>query len=118
MTDIDLKDLEALLDAEKTQLEEELQTRGQRREGGGWQGASSEFKTGTADENEVADQIEELATNVPLVEELEARHREVVAALKRLEDGAFGKCEVCGIDIPKKRLEANAAATTCIGHAA
>jgi RNA polymerase-binding transcription factor DksA len=115
MTDIDLTDMRALLDAEKTQLEEELSEHGQpTKDAHGWHGASSGFKTGTADENEVADQIEELTSNVPLVEELEARRREVLAALKRIEDGTFGKCAVCGKDIPKKRLEVNAAATTCV----
>jgi DnaK suppressor protein len=117
-TEVDLKDMQALLDAEKTQLEEELSEHGRPTgDAHGWHGSSSGFKTGTADENEVADQIEELASNVPLVEELEARHREVLAALKRIESGTFGICEVCGKPIPKKRLMANPAAITCIGCA-
>lgn len=31
---------------------------------------------------------------------------EVQAALKRIEDGTYGKCVVCGRPIPEKRLEA------------
>ena len=31
---------------------------------------------------------------------------EVRAALKRIEDGTYGKCVVCGRPIPEKRLEA------------
>jgi DnaK suppressor protein len=30
----------------------------------------------------------------------------VQAALKRIEDGTYGKCIVCGRPIPEKRLEA------------
>jgi len=115
MTHIDLDDMQALLAAEKDQLEEELQSHG-RKTGSDWQGSSTEVKASSADFTEIADQIEELATNVPIVEELEKRYREVNAALDRIEKGAYGKCEVCEKEIPKDRLEANPAATTCIEH--
>lgn len=116
MTHVDLDDMQALLVAEKDQLEEELASHG-RKTGGDWQGSSTEVKASSADFTEIADQIEELATNVPIVEELEKRYREVTAALKRIDDGNYGKCEVCGKEIPADRLEANPAATTCIEHA-
>ena len=31
---------------------------------------------------------------------------EIEAALKRIDDGTYGKCESCGNDIPEERLEA------------
>ena len=117
MTHLDIDDMRALLDAEKAQLEEELASHGKKTPGGDWQGSSSEIKTSGADFTEVADQIEELATNVPLVEELELRYRDINDALKRIADGKFGACEVCGEEIPEDRLEANPAAKTCIEHA-
>ena len=39
---------------------------------------------------------------------------DVIAAIKRLDDGAYGTCERCGCDIPVKRLEAVPAANLCI----
>lgn len=39
---------------------------------------------------------------------------EVRAALKRIEDGTYGKCVVCGQDIPEKRLEAIPWAARCV----
>lgn len=39
---------------------------------------------------------------------------EVEAALKRIEDGTYGKCIVCGDAIPEKRLEAIPWASRCI----
>jgi len=117
MTHVDLDDMQALLVAEKDQLEEELESRGRKVDGNDWQGSSSELKASLADQTEIADQIEELATNVPLVEELERRYRDVNSALERIEKGNFGTCEVCGKEIPKDRLEANPAAKTCIEHA-
>lgn len=40
---------------------------------------------------------------------------EVEKALKRIEDGTYGKCVSCGKDIPHERLEALPDAKTCIG---
>jgi DnaK suppressor protein len=41
--------------------------------------------------------------------------REVVSALKKIDEGAFGACERCGEDIAEKRLEALPFARYCIG---
>ncbi|MGB6408047.1 MAG: TraR/DksA C4-type zinc finger protein [Planococcus donghaensis] len=39
------------------------------------------------------------------------------AALAAIEEGTYGKCAVCGKDIPFERLEALPTALTCIDHA-
>lgn len=111
-----MNDLRAALEAESDSLGEELAAHG-KLSGGDWQGASSEQKGIEADPIDAADQIEELVTNVPLVEELEKRMHEVKDALERMEKGAYGNCEVCGAEIPMKRLAANPAAKTCVAHA-
>jgi DnaK suppressor protein len=41
--------------------------------------------------------------------------RDVVSALQKIDDGAFGACERCGEDIAEKRLEALPFARYCIG---
>lgn len=38
-------------------------------------------------------------------------------ALRRLDEGAYGQCEVCGAPIPADRLTARPTARTCIGCA-
>lgn len=114
----DLEELRGALEAEKDSLEEDLASHGRvQNDAGDWQGASVGFEGEEADPNDVADQIEELATNVPLVEELEERHTEVDEALERMDSGTYGVCEECGEEIPLERLEANPAARTCIAHA-
>ena len=113
-----LEELRGALEAEKDSLEEELASHGRvQNDTGDWQGASSGFEGEEADPLDVADQIEELATNVPLVEELEARHHDVEDALEKIDNGTYGACEDCGEEIPLDRLEANPAARTCIAHA-
>ncbi|HUU69106.1 MAG TPA: TraR/DksA C4-type zinc finger protein [Planctomycetota bacterium] len=41
--------------------------------------------------------------------------REVIAALKRMEDGTFGTCTACGKKIAARRLRAIAYARMCVG---
>jgi RNA polymerase-binding transcription factor DksA len=40
--------------------------------------------------------------------------REIAAALERIKDGSFGKCETCEGNIPKERLRAIAYARLCV----
>lgn len=49
-----------------------------------------------------------------ILEQHQADLVEVEQAFKRLEDGAYGKCEACGKDIPKERLDARPAARFCL----
>ncbi|WP_345982021.1 TraR/DksA C4-type zinc finger protein [Streptomyces sp. DSS69] len=42
---------------------------------------------------------------------------ELDLAVERLENGDYGRCEVCGELIPAARLEVRPAATTCVGCA-
>ena|ERR1700722_12255558 len=113
----EIEELRGALEAEKDSLEEELASYGRvMNDSGDWQGASIGFEGEEADPIDAADQIEELATNVPLVEELEERHKAVEDALEKVDNGTYGSCEECGEDIPLERLEANPAARTCIAH--
>lgn len=41
---------------------------------------------------------------------------EVRRALAKLEEGTYGRCDVCGQAIGEGRLEARPWAVTCIGH--
>jgi RNA polymerase-binding transcription factor DksA len=115
---VELEELRSALEIEKENLEEELAAHGRiQTDTGDWQGASVGFEGEESDPNDVADQIEELATNVPLVEELEDKHRDVADALEKMDEGVYGLCEVCNESIPLDRLKANPSARTDIEHA-
>lgn len=114
----DMEELREQLEIQKADLEEELASHGRvQSETGDWQGASVGFEGEEADPNDVADQIEELATNVPLVEELESKHLDVVEALERMDSGTYGICEASGEPIPLDRLKANPSARTLLEYA-
>lgn len=113
-----MMELRESLEAELADLKEELSAHGRSvGDDGDWEGSSNEGDDIESDPVDAADQIEELATNVPLVEELEDRYEEVEEALERMDHGAYGICEACGEPIPVERLKANPAAATCIKHA-
>ena len=70
----------------------------------------------SADENELADKLEELEDNEGILDQLEKQLEDVNNALERIEKGNYGICEVSGEPIEKERLMANPAAKTCMKH--
>lgn len=82
-----------------------------------WEPVPENIDTMLADKNEAADAIEEYEENTAVLRELEIRYNNVKRALKKIDDGTYGTCEVGGEPIDIKRLEANSAALTCIEHA-
>ena len=113
LTEEQLEELRAALDAEATALEEQLAEHG-KKVGGDWQGTPKGFEAEGGEAEDAADRFEELATNVPLVEELESRLKDVKDALKKMDAGTYGICEHTGEEIPFKRLEVNPAARTIV----
>jgi len=74
------------------------------------------FEDMGADEDDNAQEVDQYQTNASREEVLETRLSEVRAALKRIEEGTYGKCSE-GDDIPLDRLEAYPEASTCADHA-
>jgi RNA polymerase-binding transcription factor DksA len=106
-----LQELKKLLEVERESVLAELNEHGTQK-GGDWQGASATPEGQEADPIDAADQIEELAVNVPLVETLEKRLLDVDDALMKIGKGGYGICEESGEPIPHERLFANPAART------
>ena len=52
-----------------------------------------------------------------IIEQLQKHKSAIDAALSRIEDGTYGKCERCGEDIPFERLEARPTSTLCMSCA-
>jgi RNA polymerase-binding transcription factor DksA len=56
--------------------------------------------------------------DLSILEQVEAELADIEHALRRLDDGTYGTCEVCGKVIPDDRLEAMPAARLCLEHQA
>ncbi len=81
-----------------------------------WEAKPADFNTDSADDTELGDKIEEFEENTAVLKNLEIKYNDIKAALSKIENNTFGKCEVCGNDIEEDRLQANPAARTCKAH--
>ena len=108
--------LKQKLEQERSQLEEELSTVGERDPDNpdDWVPVSPDMDISGADDGERADAYEAFGENAGVLDSLEIRYTNVKNALMRMEDGTYGVCAICGEDIEEERLEANPAAATCI----
>lgn len=56
----------------------------------------------------------ERLNKIGVADALEAKLKDVLRALEKLEEGTYGECDSCGDRIPTERLEARPATTLCI----
>jgi len=59
---------------------------------------------------DIASETFEREKDLSILESLEYELRELEAAVRRVDDGAYGTCEACGGPIPEERLEVQPAA--------
>ena len=78
--------------------------------------ATPDSVVGEADPNVEADSVEEWNERRATLAHLETRYNNIKRALKKIEDGTYGVCEVSQEPIEAERLAANPAARTCIAH--
>lgn len=69
-----------------------------------------------ADPNLEADRVEDWNERRAILAQLETRYNNIRRALKKIDDGTYGTCEISGNPIEPARLEANPAARTCAAH--
>jgi RNA polymerase-binding transcription factor DksA len=98
-----LAQIRAALEAERAELTTQIEEHG-----------GVDFDENFADSGQVA---AEQGEHRALVGRLEETLADVDRALAKLDDGTYGKCEVCGEDIADARLEALPASRYCINHA-
>jgi RNA polymerase-binding transcription factor DksA len=103
------------LEDEKKLLEGELGSIGRlNTETNEWEAVPPEGVVGgEADENDLADKAENYEERSSTLRVLNGRLDDIKKALSKMENGSYGKCEVCGMQIEEARLEANPSAQTC-----
>jgi DnaK suppressor protein len=79
---------------------------------------SSELSTYDQHPGDMGSETFEREKDLSILESLEASIADVDAALQRLDDGDYGRCEVCGREIGDERLEARPMARFCVEHQA
>src|SRR5665213_1768453 len=67
-----------------------------------WSPTSNDMDIDRADENELADKMEELEDNGGILVSLEKQLKDVDDALDKIEKGTYGICEASGEEIEKE----------------
>jgi len=116
--DIDIDFFKEKLEEELFLIEKELNDIGRKNPDNknDWEAEPEDMDVDSADSNEVADDIEEFENNTAVLRELEIKYNDVKDALKKIEDGRYGLCEICNEPIEEERLIANQSARTCKAH--
>ena len=115
---INIEHFKELLLKERGLIENELKTVGWKNPlaKSDWEAVEPDVDRDRADEAEVADNIEQFESNSAILEKLEARYKDVSDAISKIDNGAYGVCEISGEEIELDRLEANPSARTCKKH--
>jgi len=115
---IDTAKYEKILRAELETLETELKSVGHvnATNPGDWESDAKDVDVTASDEADIADNINAYESNTALLKQFEVQYNDVKAALERIKKGTYGFCEVCKRPIEAKRLNATAAARTCLEH--
>jgi DnaK suppressor protein len=103
-----LESIRAALDGERVSLARQLEEHGATVDG---DVVALDVNEGFADSAQATAERSQLLS---MVEQLRDHYEQVVAALSRMENGTYGKCERCGQSIPVERLEAIPAARLCV----
>ena len=116
--DIDIEHFKSKLQKEQSALISELKkvSRKNPDNPNDWEATPAKMDILSADRNEVADKIGSFEGDVAILKELEPHLNDVKLALKKIEEGTYGVCEIGEEPIETERLEANPAARTCIKH--
>jgi RNA polymerase-binding transcription factor DksA len=77
----------------------------------------SELSSFDQHQGDIGTETFEREKDFSLLEQLEAEIGDLDAALRKIDDGTYGICEVCGRPIEPERLEAIPGTRTCIEHA-
>ena len=79
-------------------------------------GHKPKFSELGSEDGENASEVGNFANDLSVTEDLVERLDRVEAALKRIENGSYGKCLVGGEEIEEARMRAEPTAMTCVEH--
>ena len=77
----------------------------------------SELSSHDQHQGDIGTETFEREKDFSLLEQLEAEISDLDAALRKVDEGTYGRCEVCGKEIEPERLEARPGTRTCREHA-
>lgn len=83
---------------------------------GDWEAITKTDEFDSADDNLEADALEALEERLATLSALEITYNDIERALRKLNEGGFGTCEICDQRIDEERLNVLPTARTCSEH--
>ena len=83
---------------------------------GDWEAITETDEADSADDNLGADALEALEERLATLSALEITYNDIERALRKLNEGGYGICEICDRTIEEDRLNALPTARTCTQH--
>ena len=80
-------------------------------------GSISELSSLDQHHGDIGTETFEREKDFSLLQQLEAEINDLDAALRKIDEGTYGRCEVCGKEVDAERLEAMPGTRTCREHA-
>lgn len=77
-------------------------------------GESSELSHYDQHPADIASDLSDQDREAAAIEVVHAQQQEVEAALRRIEEGSYGRCVDCGQQLPEERLDARPEAARCV----
>lgn len=115
MTSIDHDEARALLLEEQERLQRIRNSLSQEPvDGNSERDALDEISFADQHPADVASETFEREKDVSILENVDEQLRDVEGALKRLDNGTYGRCEICGKEIGDERLRARPEARYCV----
>jgi RNA polymerase-binding protein DksA len=108
MAEVNYEGIRAQLQTELQAVEHQLKEHGVELDGDGIEVRVDE---GFADSAQATTERSEF---LALVDQLRTQRADIVAAIDRIDEGTYNKCENCGNEIPLERLEARPTARLCV----
>jgi len=115
---MDAEHTRQLIGSERERLESLVRERGA--EGVGTESETetiSELSSNDQHQGDLGTETFEREKDFSLLEQLEAEIGDLDTALRKIDEGTYGTCEICGRAIDPERLEAMPGTRTCIEHA-
>lgn len=114
----EIQHYKGLLESALTELTEELKTVGihDPNNPSDWVAVPEATDGNESDTDLIADVVEAWDERQGLVATLETRYNNLTRALKKIDEGTYGTCEICGSPIEDDRLMASPEARTDKAH--
>lgn len=117
MTKQQYNELKQRLLSDKERLEEQLESRDEINRDYSLRESTGELSAADNHPADVGTEVFERERDLAIQGTLEQELEQIHSALQRMDQGEYGTCAVCGLEIPYKRLEALPYTAHCLEHA-